>query len=120
MVLHISYYGTGTARCYKELCGYYVGTHFMIPGSVLLIPEVKTITGGVSDHQVSGVCPLYYGFFCYRIGRKKTMLICVFIQGISGLLTGLVPTNYYGFIILRFITGGSSMGLFMTNFVLGK
>ena len=53
------------------------------------------------------------------IGRKKTMLLCIFLQGASGVACGFAP-EYYSFIILRLLVGSASMGLFMTVFVLGE
>jgi len=47
------------------------------------------------------------------------MLLCIFLQGASGLGSAFSP-GYEVFVSLRFLTGAASMGLFMTEFVLGE
>jgi len=59
-----------------------------------------------------------FGILSDAIGRKKTLLICIFLQGASGVACGFAP-EYYSFVFLRLLVGSASMGLFMTGFVLG-
>ncbi|XP_067931131.1 organic cation transporter protein-like [Watersipora subatra] len=81
--------------------------------------EIKTTIS--TSVYMAGVLAgaFFFGILSDWIGRKKTMLIALLLQGVTGLASGLVPKNYYVFIVLRFFTGAGSMGLFMTNFVLG-
>ena len=53
-----------------------------------------------------------------RIGRKKTMLIAVFLLGAIGLGTAFAP-EYYTFVGLRFAVAATATGLYMCCFVIG-
>ena len=54
-----------------------------------------------------------------RIGRQKTMYLCVLILlGSSAGLVGMV--EYVGFCVLLFVIGGATLGLYMTAYVMSE
>mgnify|MGYP000041250583 CR=1 FL=1 len=55
----------------------------------------------------------------FRIGRRKTMYICIWLK-LGSALGLLAMTEYIGFCVLMFVLGASLLGVYMTLYVLGK
>ena len=57
--------------------------------------------------------------FIFRFGRKTILLVAGFADGLSFLLSGLMPT-YSSFIICKVIQGFVSLGFCTSAYVLGR
>ncbi len=95
---------------------------FGVMGGGLLAPALPTLSNAfaVSEDQVGLVLSVYtlaaaitlpfIGLLLDLIGRKKTGLICLLIDGIFGLLCVLAP-NFYFLLFFRFLQGIGIAGL---------
>ena len=95
---------------------------FGVMGGGLLAPALPTLSNvfAVSKDQIGLVLSVYtlaaaitlpfIGLLIDLLGRKKTGLICLLIDGIFGLLCVLAP-NFYVLLFFRFIQGIGIAGL---------
>lgn len=60
---------------------------------------------------------VFFGLFSDRNGRKKTLLICIFLQALFGITSAYVPW-FWGFILARFLLAVTNGGTTSTSFVM--
>ena len=63
--------------------------------------------------------PVANTMFLVSLGRKKTLYICLMLLTASTVAIIFSP-EYYSFVVLQFIIGGTCLGSWMSAFVAGK
>ena len=70
--------------------------------------------------QDKGHCAdLFANCLCFRIGRRKTLYITIWLLLASGTALAFAP-EFISFCVLIFLVGAGNLGLYMTAYVLGK
>ncbi|XP_071478127.1 organic cation transporter protein-like [Diadema antillarum] len=59
-----------------------------------------------------------FGSLADRIGRCRTLWICLAIQLLFGISVAFAPT-FWSFVVLRMIVGSANMGVYMMCFIIG-
>lgn len=60
---------------------------------------------------------IIFGLAADKYGRKKILMICIFVQSICGILSGWSPW-FVGFLITRFVLAIANGGTMITSFVM--
>ena len=60
----------------------------------------------------------YNESICFRFGRKKPALVAIFLLGCCGTVAAF-STDYYMFVVLRFLIACFGPGMYMAMFVIG-
>lgn len=60
---------------------------------------------------------ILFGVVADRYGRKRTLMICIFIQSTCGIISSWTPW-YWSFILFRFLLALANGGTMITSFVM--